>query len=237
MNAFYNENDPSAAQWLRNLIARGLIAPGAVDARSILEVPSVDLRGDRQSHFFAGIGAWSYAFRLAGIPDDWPIWTGSCPCQPFSTAGLQRGIEDERHLWPVWFERIRECLPSIVFGEQVAKVNGRDWLATVRADLESLGYVVGGADLCAASIGAPHIRQRIYFGALRLADTDAIGRIEQWRSGLSYGDTQPRHDTDGCGSSMRRMGNPDDSGSQRHARHGYDRDQPRWLRAEQSGGQ
>lgn len=165
MSAYYNEFDPYAAQWLRNLIAAGHIAPGDVDERSILEVRPDDLRGYRQCHFFAGIGGWSYALRLAGWPDDRPVWTGSCPCQPFSAAGKQRGSDDERHLWPAFFDLIRECRPGRVFGEQVAGAAGLAWLDHVCADLEGAGYAAAAADLCAAGAGAPHIRQRLYWVA------------------------------------------------------------------------
>lgn len=171
MAAYYNEIEPFAAQWLRNLINARLIAPGEVDTRSIVDVRSDDLDGFTQCHFFAGIGGWSYALRLAGWPDDRPVWTGSCPCQPFSVAGKGLGVSDERHLWPVFRDLIRACRPAVVMGEQVAAAAGRDWLATVRADLEALGYEVGAADLCAASVGAPHIRQRLWF----VADTDDEG--------------------------------------------------------------
>ncbi len=133
MAAYYNEHDAHAAQWLRNLIERNLIAPGEVDERSIEDVVPSDLRGFIQCHFFAGIGVWSYALRRAGWPDDRPVWTGSCPCQPFSAAGKRSGKSDERHLWPVWFELIKACRPPIVLGEQVASsdVIGR---ATRKAD-------------------------------------------------------------------------------------------------------
>lgn len=123
MSAYYNEFDKHAAQWLRNLIAAGLIAPGDVDERSIADVRADDLAGYRQCHFFAGIGIWSHALRMAGWPDDREVWTGSCPCQPFSTAGQGKGFDDERHLWPVWVDLIRECRPKTIFGEQVSSAS------------------------------------------------------------------------------------------------------------------
>ena len=163
MPAYYNEFNPQAAQWLRNLIAAGKIAPGDVDTRSITEVQADDLRSYEQCHFFAGIGGWSYALRLAGWPDDGPVWTGSCPCQPFSTAGHQRGSADERHLWPAFFNLIRQRRPARVFGEQVAGAAGYAWWDHVAADLEGEGYAAAAADLGAHSVGSIHMRQRIYW--------------------------------------------------------------------------
>jgi len=162
---YYNENDKHAAHWLRCLIKAELIPPGDVDERSICEVQPGDLVRYTQCHFFAGIAGWSYALRLAGWPDDVPVWTGSCPCQPFSNAGRRKGTADSRHLWPELFRLIAACQPAACFGEQVASNDGREWLAGVRADLEGVGYEVGAADLCAASVGAPHIRQRLYWVA------------------------------------------------------------------------
>ncbi|HFR1258008.1 TPA: DNA cytosine methyltransferase [Shigella dysenteriae] len=162
---YYNEIDPFAAQWLRNLIAGGHIAPGEVDERSIEDVTPGDLRGFTQHHFFAGIGVWSYALRKAGWPDDKPIWTGSCPCQPFSAAGKGKGVDDERHLWPHFFHLISECGPQHVFGEQVASGNANTWFDLVQADLEGVGYAFGLVPFTSAGIGAPHIRERAYWVA------------------------------------------------------------------------
>jgi len=159
---YYNEFDPRAAAWLRELIRRELIPAGEVDERSIADVAADDLRGFTQHHFFAGIAGWSRALQLAGWTADRQIWTGSCPCQPFSVAGKGKGTADERHVWPDFFRLISECKPAVVVGEQVASKAGREWLAGVFADLESVGYAGAGADLCAASVGAPHIRQRLY---------------------------------------------------------------------------
>lgn len=161
MTAYYNENDPKAAAWLRDLILVGAIAEGYVDERSIEDVTPNDLRGYNQCHFFAGIGGWSYALRLAGISDDFPVWTGSCPCQPFSAAGKRNGFADKRHLWPAWYYLIRECNPLRLIGEQVA--TALSWFDLVSTDLEAASYTVGAAVLGAHSVGAPHIRQRLYW--------------------------------------------------------------------------
>ena len=176
MTAWYNENDPKAAEWLRELIRAGLIAPGDVDTRSIEDVTPDDLRGYTQCHFFAGIGGWSLALRLAGWHDDRPVWTGSCPCQPFSAAGKGDGFADERHLWPAWHHLIRVRRPPVVFGEQVASKDGLLWLDLVQADMEGEDYACGAGDLCSAGFGAPHIRQRLGFAADDLRS--AAGRVQ-----------------------------------------------------------
>lgn len=163
--AYYNETDPYAAQWLRNLIAAGHIAPGDVDERSIEDVHPNDVRGYTQCHWFAGIGVWSLALRRAGWPDDRPVWTGSCPCQPFSAAGQGLGFADERHLWPHWHYLIEWCRPSIVLGEQVASKDADAWIDLVHADMEALVYDFGAVAFPSASIGAPHIRDRAYWVA------------------------------------------------------------------------
>lgn len=162
---YYNDHEPFAAQWLKNLVAAGLLPPGTVDSRDIQEVTADELREFTQCHFFAGIGGWPLALQLAGWPTTRPVWTGSCPCQPFSVAGKGKGIDDHRHIWPEFRRLIADGKPSAVFGEQVASADGRKWLSGVRADLENLGYGVGAADLCAAGVSAPHIRQRLYWVA------------------------------------------------------------------------
>ena len=183
--AYYNENDPFAAAWIRELIAAGHIAPGDVDDRSIEDVNPDDLDGYSQHHFFAGIGVWSLALRSAGWPDDRAIWTASCPCQPFSAAGKGGGFADERHLWPALHWLIGQCRPQHVIGEQVASKDGLAWLDLVFADMEAAQYAVGAVDTCAAGFGAPHIRQRSFWAARRLAYADGghAGAERQQRGG------------------------------------------------------
>jgi len=187
VTAYYNEKDPYAAEWLRRLMLCSLIPWGDVDERSIEDVTPDDLKPYTRCHFFAGIGIWSLALQRAGWPDDRPIWTGSCPCQPFSAAGKGAGFTDERHLWPHWFHLIAQCRPPIILGEQVASKDGLNWLDLVSSDMEGAGYAVGASDLCAAGFGGAHIRQRLYF--VGLANRETGGRREFGRA-LESGDVR-----------------------------------------------
>lgn len=221
------------AAWLRELISAGLIPDGDVDERSITELQPDELRQYTQCHFFAGIGGWSYALQLAGWPADKPVWTGSCPCQPFSGAGKGLAQADERHLWPVFFDLIKECRPDTVFGEQVASAIGKGWLDGVSTDLESENYACGATVLGAHSVSAPHIRQRLYWVAdsggwqriIFSADCDEDGNCP--RCGIDYADCECLGPTqDGVeyeefnGVLYGRMGDTVEQGLERQSRYG-----------------
>lgn len=163
--AYYNEIDPYCVAWLRNLISEGLIPNGDIDTRDIREVTASDMRGYTQCHFFAGLGGWPAALRLAGWPDDREVWTGSCPCQPYSLAGKRKGNSDHRDLWPFWQPLIVQCRPAIVLGEQVAGAIKHGWLDRIYDALEPEGYACASAVLPACSVGAPHLRQRLLWTA------------------------------------------------------------------------
>ena len=163
--AYYNEFDPKAAAWIRQLIKNGMIADGEVDERSITEVTADEIRGFTQHHFFAGIGGWSYSLRLAGWADDRPVCTASLPCQPFSVAGAQKGVDDERHLLPHFIELVKQCNFQTIFGEQVPGAIKHGWLDDLCTEMEREKYRVGQIVLTAAGEGAPHIRQRLYWVA------------------------------------------------------------------------
>ena len=158
---YYNEINPYCVEVLKRLIIAGEIAKGDIDDRSVEDVTPGDIENYSQCHFFAGIGLWSYALRLAGVEDDENVWTGSCPCQPFSAAGKGLGFNDERHLWPSWFWLIKQCQPIKVFGEQVAQGVAFKWLDVVASDMERENYTFAAASLPAACVGAKHKRQRI----------------------------------------------------------------------------
>lgn len=176
---FYNDIEPYACQWIRNLIDAGEIPEGVVDGRSIKDIQPDELRGYKQCHFFSGISGWSLALRLAGVPADFPVWSGSCPCQAFSVAGKQKGFDDERHLWPEFSRIIRGCKPPLVFGEQVKRAIEMGWLDSVFSDLEEAGYSCGAVVLGAHAIGLPHIRQRIFWYAHTDSYHDFRKRISQ----------------------------------------------------------
>ena len=171
MSSYYNEIDPFAAQWLRNLMAAGHIPQGEVDERSIADVSPDDLRQFRQCHFFAGIGGWACAARLAGWPDDREIWTGSLPCQPYSVGGLQLGHADPRDLWHHQLRLIAERKPAVWLGEQVAAAIGKGWLDRLCDDLEAIGYACGATVIQACAVGAPGERNRLW----AIADRDGAG--------------------------------------------------------------
>jgi DNA (cytosine-5)-methyltransferase 1 len=172
---YYNEIDPAACEWLRELMKKGSIPEGDIDERSIADVGPDDLKRYTQCHFFAGIGGWAYALRLAGM-QDLECWTGSCPCQPFSAAGKKRGTEDERHLWPEFLRLIAERRPPVVLGEQVEDAVAHGWLDLVSSGLEAEGYACGAVVVGAHSVGAPHHRQRLYWGGV-LGDANDGGQV------------------------------------------------------------
>jgi DNA (cytosine-5)-methyltransferase 1 len=187
MAVYYNENDPRMAAWLTELIKMKLIAFGEVDTRSIKDVQADEIKSFIQWHFFAGTGAWGYALRQAGWPDDRQVFTGSPPCQPWSTSGNQQGFEDPRHLWPDMFRLIREIQPGTVFGEQVASKESLYWWDVVAGDLEGADYAAAAIDMPAASIGAFHQRHRLFWVANKLANTDGYSAICNFTSSSGEG--------------------------------------------------
>ena len=96
------------------------------------------------------------------------VLSGGFPCQPFSAAGKRAGTSDDRYLWPEMFRIIREARPTYVVAENVRGLlswNEGMVLDTVCADLEGEGYEVFPVVLPAASVNAPHRRDRIWIVA------------------------------------------------------------------------
>jgi len=218
---YYNDNCPQVCAWVRQLMFDGLIPYGVVDSRSILDVQPADLEGFTQCHFFCGVAGWAYALNLAGWPATRPVWTGSPPCQPFSAAGKLEGKDDARHLGPKFVSLVGACRPPVLFGEQVAsaavfgksatRVGGEPewaWLDDLSDRLEAARYAVGASDIPAAGVGAPHIRQRTFFGAVRLADSNGGGHNRTEKCGLHRKTKDPEisnNDINGSGMATERL--------------------------------
>jgi len=201
---YYNENAPFAAQWLRELIKSGLIPAGDVDERSIEDVLPNDLKPYVQCHFFAGIGGWPRALQLAGWPKDQPVWTGSVPCKPFSTAGKRAGFADKRHLWPSFFWLICQCCPPVIFGEQVSTKIALEWWDLVASDLENANYATAAADLPAASVGAAHRRDRLFW----VGHSNRAGRQWQRPAQSARWQYSPVSSRSGQGNTVSSLDNP-----------------------------
>lgn len=126
----------------------------------------------------------------AGLMDEAPIWsdiatfrgnvarpfvgkvdlvTGGIPCQPFSCAGKQEGIEDERWLWPDFWRCVRDVGARILFLENVRGFV-QTGLGHILSDLASAGWLAEWDLFSAREIGAPHKRERVFLLAYSGSD-------------------------------------------------------------------
>ena len=126
------------------------------------------------------------------------IITGGFPCQPYSMAGKRKGKEDERHLWPEMLRCIREVQPTWIVGENVlGLVNWNEGMVfeEVQVDLEAEGYTVQPYVLPAASVNAPHRRDRVWFvaysdhkerspGSSEVQSKD--GEVSEWHNNAQF---------------------------------------------------
>lgn len=130
--------------------------------------------------FLCRRGGWALALQLAGYADFRSLWTGSAPCQPFSSAGARARQSDERHLWPYLARLLDERRPAIFFGEQVYEAIAYGWLDDTFRDLEASQYACAAAVLPAYSAGANFEGNRLYFCASaigqRLSGSRACGQ-------------------------------------------------------------
>ena len=130
--------------------------------------PDVPIYNDVRELSYEKLQADGLISRRRGID----VICGGYPCQPFSVAGRQKGEEDPRHLWPEYFRLIKELRPSYVIGENVGG-HIRLGLDSVLEDLDSENYTVRCFSVEAASLGAPHRRERIFW--IAVSDTQFKG--------------------------------------------------------------
>ena len=92
------------------------------------------------------------------------IVSGGFPCQPFSTAGKRLGADDPRNMWPATLRVIRMVAPRWCLLENVPGLI-QPYLGQILGDLAGAGYDAWWGVLSAASVGAPHLRKRLWIVA------------------------------------------------------------------------
>ena len=144
------------------------------------------------------------------------LLTGGFPCQPYSNAGLKRGADDDRAIWPQMLRIITETRPSYVLGENVAGIVNME-LDDVLSALEAQDYATQAFIVPACAVDAKHRRDRVWIlGADTMADS-ASGELE-WRANKPGGKSQRGVAFDGTSEAL---ANTDESMRQRqHASQG-----------------
>ena len=115
--------------------------------------------------------------KATDLPTRPDVICGGFPCQPYSVAGRQEAQSDSRHLWPEMFRLIRECRPTWIIGENVTGLISLG-LDEVLADLESEGYATRTFNISACSVGAPHLRQRLWIIAHSDSESEPDGTFD-----------------------------------------------------------
>jgi DNA (cytosine-5)-methyltransferase 1 len=87
------------------------------------------------------------------------------PCQGASVAGKRLGVDDERWLWPEVWRVVDECEASFLLFENVPgllTVNRGEAFGQILDALASRGWVAEWDHVPAVSVGAPHVRDRLF---------------------------------------------------------------------------
>jgi DNA (cytosine-5)-methyltransferase 1 len=153
------------------------------------------------------------------------IISGGFPCQPFSVAGHQKGVDDPRHLYPHIAEGIRLCKPRIVFLENVEGIlrarthEGEPVVKYVGRTLEEMGYRTEVGIFSASEVGLPHQRKRVFFLGI------SNSTIERWGRGNSGSEAREQEllqreqegrevecQTQGCSGEHAQLVNTNDNG-------------------------
>ncbi len=177
MSVYYNDIDPYCCKVLRKNIANGNLPGGIVDERDIRDVRASDLVGYNHIHLFAGIGGIPLGLRMANFPESINILTGGFPCQDISIAGKREGITGARSgLWSEMYRLVCDIRPDVILVENVPAL--LNWgIDRVLGDLAACGYDAEWTCISAASIGAPHIRERVFIVAYPASEQN--WRIQQ----------------------------------------------------------
>ena len=161
------------------------------------------------------------------------VLTGGYPCQPFSHAGLRKGTDDERHLWPHVLRAIREMGPRLAILENVRGHLSLGF-GTVLSDLASVGWSARWGVVRASDAGAPHQRARLFIVAypdggrreqhhqgerlLQLPNADGDNAADATGDGRPQGWTGSGEWAGSTGQPSSDLSTPADASGQRHGR-------------------
>jgi len=108
------------------------------------------------------------------------VLTAGYPCQPFSTAGKRKGLEDERAIFEYIADAISVLRPRWLLLENVAGHLTLGGTAVINT-LTKLGYDSRWGIVRASDTGAPHKRARLFIWA-QTTDTSSKGLYRTKRS-------------------------------------------------------
>lgn len=95
---------------------------------------------------------------------------GGPPCQPFSTAGKQGGVEDPRNMWPQFVRCVKAVRPRAFVAENVPGLLDKKFESFVRGQILAPldgSYAIFKFRLFADGFGLPQARQRVFFVGFR----------------------------------------------------------------------
>jgi len=104
---------------------------------------------------------------------------GGPPCQPFSINGQQKGIDDERNMWPQFIDAVTKIKPRAFVAENVPGMMSPKFSKFIQNDIISplKDYKISLLNLNAAHFGVPQNRKRVIFVGFR-KDKDAKNFVE-----------------------------------------------------------
>ncbi len=94
---------------------------------------------------------------------------GGPPCQPFSIAGAQKGLDDKRNMWGEFSRAVNTIKPKVFIAENVPGILNPKFKGFIKKYiLDQLSdYSIATFEMHTADYGVPQIRKRVFFVGFR----------------------------------------------------------------------